>query len=68
MARLSSSPGWEAFPELNRLMAQHLLVVLIERMRAPVASLTSQDGGEDDEHVGRVVVGVDRQQGATLAS
>jgi hypothetical protein len=67
-AMVSSSPVWEAFPELNRSMAQHLLVVLIERMRAPVASPTGQDGGEDDEHAGRAVVGTDREQGATLAS
>jgi hypothetical protein len=62
------SPTWEAFPELNRLMIQRLLVVLIERMRAPLASPTSQDGGEDDEHAGRVAVGAGREQDAVLAS
>ena len=40
-------PAWEAFPEVNRVLAGHLLAVLVERMVQAMAGGGS--GGERGE-------------------
>ena len=50
---LATGPTWEAFPEVNRMLAGHLLALLVERMvRAAGGS-----GGERGEHHGEAALG-----------
>ena len=47
-------PVWEAFPEVNRVLAGRLLGLLVERM---VRAAGGGNGGEHGERCGRAVVG-----------
>ena len=47
---LATGPAWEAFPEVNRVLAGCLLGVLVERMVQAMAGGGS--GGERGEHHG----------------
>ncbi len=50
---LVAAPVWEAFPEVNRVLAGRLLALLVERMvRAAGGS-----GGERGEHHGEAARG-----------
>ncbi len=42
-------PAWEAFPEVNRILAGRLLALLAERM---VRAASGGGGGERGEHHG----------------
>jgi hypothetical protein len=42
-------PAWEAFPEVNRILAGRLLALLVERM---VRAASGRGGGERGEHHG----------------
>jgi hypothetical protein len=46
---LATGPAWEAFPEVNRMLAGHLLALLVERM---VRAAGDGSGGERGEHHG----------------
>ena len=52
---LVTAPVWEAFPEVNRVLAGHLLGVLVERMVQAMAGGGS--GGERDERHGEAALG-----------
>ena len=52
---LVTAPVWEAFPEVNRVLAGHLLGVLVERMVQAMAGGGS--GGERDERHGEAPLG-----------
>src|SRR5258708_32509511 len=47
--QLAASPGgvpsWEAFPEMNRVLAERLLGLLVERMMAPAEPASGGGGG-----------------------
>src|SRR5258708_3421267 len=47
--QLAASPGgvpsWEAFPEMNRVLAGRLLGLLVERMMAPAEPASGGGGG-----------------------
>ena len=45
---LATGPAWEAFPEVNRMLAGHLLALLVERM----VRAAGGNGGERSEHCG----------------
>ena len=45
---LATAPAWEAFPEVNRVLAGRLLAVLVERM-AGVAVVSGGNGGDCGE-------------------
>jgi hypothetical protein len=47
-------PAWEAFPEVNRVLAGRLLVLLVERM---VRAAGGGSGGERGEHHGEAARG-----------
>ena len=52
---LATAPVWDAFPEVNRVLAGRLLALLVERMvRAAGGS-----GGERGEHHGEAALGAD---------
>jgi hypothetical protein len=61
---LVTAPVWEAFPEVNRMLAGRLLGLLIERM----VRVTDASGGERGEHDGEAALGAGRGQGPALAS
>ena len=46
--RVTAVPAWEAFPEVNRMLAGHLLALLVERM----VRAAGGNGGERGEHCG----------------
>jgi hypothetical protein len=48
-------PAWEAFPEVNRVLAGRLLGLLVERM--VLAAVVGGNGGERGEHRGQAAVG-----------
>jgi hypothetical protein len=54
--QLAASPGevppWEAFPQVNRVLVEHLLSLLVERMMAPADPASGGCGGERDESAG----------------
>jgi len=52
---LVTAPVWEAFPEVNRVLAGHLLGVLVERMVQAMAGGGS--GGERGERHGEAALG-----------
>ena len=52
---LVTAPVWEAFPEVNRVLAGRLLGVLVERMVQAMASGGS--GGERGERHGEAALG-----------
>ncbi len=55
---VASAPVWEAFPEVNRVLAGRLLCLLVERMvRAAVAG--GGNGGERGERHGEAALGAD---------
>ena len=62
---LATGPAWEAFPEVNRVLAGRLLALLVERM---VRAAADGNGGERGEHCGEAARGADRGQGPVLAS
>jgi hypothetical protein len=47
-------PAWEAFPEVNQVLAGRLLVLLVERM---VRAAGGGSGGERGEHHGEAARG-----------
>jgi hypothetical protein len=49
-------PEWEAFPQVNRVLAGCLMGLLVERM-ARAAVTGSGDGGESGERCGQVALG-----------
>ena len=51
---LATAPVWEAFPEVNRVLAGRLLGLLAERM---VRASGGGNGGERGEHHGEAAVG-----------
>ena len=61
---LVTAPVWEAFPEVNRVLAGRLLGLLIERM----VCATDASGGERGEHDGEAALGAGGGQGPALAS
>jgi hypothetical protein len=50
---LSAAPVWEAFPEVNRVLAGRLLALLVERM----VRAAGEGGGERGEHHGEAARG-----------
>jgi hypothetical protein len=63
---LAAVPAWEAFPEVNRVLAGRLLGLLVERMVRAAAD--GGDGGERGERCDEASVGAGRGQGAARAS
>ena len=51
---LATGPAWEAFPEVNRMLAGHLLALLVERMARAAGG---GDGGERGECCGEAALG-----------
>jgi hypothetical protein len=51
---LVTAPVWEAFPEVNRVLAGRLLALLVERM---VRAKGGGSGGERGEHHGEAARG-----------
>jgi hypothetical protein len=51
---LVTAPAWEAFPEVNRVLAGRLLALLVERM---VRATGGGSGGERGEHHGEAARG-----------
>ena len=51
---LATAPVWEAFPEVNRVLAGRLLALLVERM---VRAAGGGSGGEHGERHGESVRG-----------
>jgi hypothetical protein len=51
---LVTAPVWEAFPEVNRVLAGRLLALLVERM---VRAKGGGSGGERGEHYGEAARG-----------
>jgi hypothetical protein len=51
---VAAAPAWEAFPEVNRVLAGRLLGLLVERM---VRAASSGSGGERGERRGDAVRG-----------
>ncbi len=49
------APVWEAFPEVNRVLAGRLLGLLVERMVR--AAVCGGNGGERGEHYGEAARG-----------
>ena len=49
-----TAPAWEAFPEVNRVLAGRLLGLLAERM---VRVASGGNGGERGEHHGEAALG-----------
>jgi hypothetical protein len=49
----ATAPVWESFPEVNRVLAGRLLVLLVERM----VRATGGSGGECGEHHGEAALG-----------
>lgn len=47
-------PAWEAFPEVNRVLAGRLLALLVERM---LRAMGAGSGGERGEHHGEAARG-----------
>ena len=45
---LATGPAWEAFPEVNRMLAGRLLGLLVERM-VQAAVVSGGNGGERGE-------------------
>ena len=62
---LATGPAWEAFPEVNRVLAGRLLALLVERM---VRAAAGGNGGERGERCGEAALGAGRGQGSVLAS
>ena len=60
----ATGPAWEAFPEVNRVLAGRLLAVLVERM----VRATGGSGGECGEHHGEAALGAGGGQDPALAS
>ena len=60
-----TAPAWEAFPEVNRVLAGRLLGLLVERM---VRAAVSGNGGERGERRGEAALGAGGGQGPALAS
>ncbi len=52
---LVTAPVWEAFPEVNRVLAGRLLGLLVERMVH--AMVSGGNGGEHDEQCGQAALG-----------
>jgi hypothetical protein len=52
---LAVAPVWESFPEVNRVLAAHLLGLLAVRMAQAVVS--GGNGGECGEHCGQAALG-----------
>jgi hypothetical protein len=52
---LVTAPVWEAFPEVNRVLAGRLLGLLVERMVHAMAS--GGNGGERGEQCGQAALG-----------
>ncbi len=53
---LGGVPGWEAFPEVNRMLVTCLLGVLAGRMMTPpVDPACGRGGGERDQRSGQAV-------------
>jgi hypothetical protein len=50
----ATAPAWEAFPEINRVLAGRLLALLVERM---VRATGGGSGGERGEHHGEAAQG-----------
>jgi hypothetical protein len=50
----ATAPPWEAFPEVNRVLAGRLLALLVERM---VRAAGGGSGGERGEHHGEAARG-----------
>jgi hypothetical protein len=51
---VATVPAWEAFPEVNRVLAGRLLGLLVERM---VRAAGGGDGGERGERHGEAALG-----------
>ena len=51
---LVAAPAWEAFPEVNRVLAGRLLALLVERM---VRAKGGGSGGDRGEHHGEAAQG-----------
>jgi hypothetical protein len=69
------APNWEAFPQLNRVLAVRLLTVLAERMVTAGgrggqmwAAGPGPGGGDQDERAGGVAAGAVERQGPVVAS
>ena len=60
-----TAPAWEAFPEVNRVLAGRLLALLVERM---VRAASGGNGGERGERHGEAALGAGGGQGPALAS
>ena len=52
---MATVPAWEAFPEINRVLAGRVLALLVERM----VRATGGSGGERGEHHGEAALGAD---------
>ena len=61
----ATAPTWEAFPEVNRMLAGRLLGLLVERM---VRAAVSGNGGERGERRGEAALGASGGQDPALAS
>ena len=64
---LAAAPVWEAFPEVNRVLAGRLLGLLVERMMRAAAA-DGGNGGERGERCSEAALGAGRGQGSVLAS
>jgi hypothetical protein len=53
---LAAAPVWEAFPEVNRVLAGRLMGQLVERM-VRAAAAGGGDGGERGERCGQAALG-----------
>ena len=52
---MATAPAWEAFPEVNRVLAGRLLGLLVERMVH--AMVSGGNGGERGEQCGQAALG-----------
>jgi hypothetical protein len=52
----ATAPTWEAFPEVNRMLAGRLLGLLVERM-VQAAAVSGGNGGERGERRGEAASG-----------
>jgi hypothetical protein len=64
---LAAAPVWEAFPEVNRVLAGRLLGLLVERM-VRAAAAGGGNGGERGDRCGQAALGAGQGQGSALAS
>ena len=55
---MATVPAWEAFPEINRVLAGRVLALLVERM-VRVAVVSGGNGGERGECRSEAALGAD---------